>query len=193
MSWFLERTNLSLWCWHQLAQLSHRTHSHRRPLEPQKHDSAIRVCKCQGIFNANKIFKIQLCTGLNVHFANGTTLESEIDVGQGINVGPGKFVKKNKRRALNKRRAWTKCAKLCYKKPIKLENICRQWIFFQNLINVGPLIRLYGVEKKPKLINIGPTFIPDYRVIPKMVGIVWKKAWHQFDLLFLVFCIDEVI
>ena len=32
------------------------------------------------------------------------TLESKIDVGQGINVGPGKFVKKNKRRALNKRR-----------------------------------------------------------------------------------------
>ena len=34
-----------------------------------------------------------------------STLESEIDVGQGITVGPGKFVKKNKRRALNKRRA----------------------------------------------------------------------------------------
>ena len=33
------------------------------------------------------------------------TLESEIDVGQGITVGPGKFVKKNKHRALNKRRA----------------------------------------------------------------------------------------
>jgi hypothetical protein len=33
------------------------------------------------------------------------TLESIIDVGHGINVGPGKFVKKNKRRALNKRRA----------------------------------------------------------------------------------------
>ena len=33
------------------------------------------------------------------------TLESGIDVGQGINVGPGKFVKKNKCRALNKRRA----------------------------------------------------------------------------------------
>ena len=30
------------------------------------------------------------------------TLESGIDVGQGINVGPGKFVKKNKLRALNK-------------------------------------------------------------------------------------------
>ena len=29
------------------------------------------------------------------------TLESGIDVGQGINVGPGKFGKKNKRRALN--------------------------------------------------------------------------------------------
>ena len=33
------------------------------------------------------------------------TLESGIDRGQGINVGPGKFAKKNKRRALNKRRA----------------------------------------------------------------------------------------
>ena len=33
------------------------------------------------------------------------TLESGIDVGQGINIGPGKFVKKNKCRALNKRRA----------------------------------------------------------------------------------------
>ena len=33
------------------------------------------------------------------------TLESGIDVGQEINVGPGKFVKKNKRRAFNRRRA----------------------------------------------------------------------------------------
>ena len=33
------------------------------------------------------------------------TLESGIDVGQGINVGPRKFAKKNKRRALNKHRA----------------------------------------------------------------------------------------
>ena len=30
-----------------------------------------------------------------------STLESGIDVGQGINVGPGKLGKKNKRRALN--------------------------------------------------------------------------------------------
>ena len=70
------------------------------------------------------------------------TLESLIDVGQGINVGPGKFVKKNKHRALNKRRALTKSEKLCYKKSIKLENICRSWKKFQNLINVAPLIRL---------------------------------------------------
>ena len=32
---------------------------------------------------------------------NTITLESVIDVGQGISVGPGKFDKKNKRRALN--------------------------------------------------------------------------------------------
>ena len=31
---------------------------------------------------------------------------------------------------------------------------------FQNLINVGPLICLMS----PRLINLGPTFIPDYRV-----------------------------
>ena len=35
-----------------------------------------------------------------------TTLESVIDVGQGISVGPGRFGKPKKRRALNKRRAW---------------------------------------------------------------------------------------
>ena len=37
-----------------------------------------------------KMVKIRICT-----------LESVIDVGQGIRVGPGKFDKKNKRRALN--------------------------------------------------------------------------------------------
>ena len=36
---------------------------------------------------------------------NHSTLASGIDVGQGINIGSGKFVKKNKRRALNKRMA----------------------------------------------------------------------------------------
>ena len=35
--------------------------------------------------------------------ARSITLESLIDVGQGISVGPGKFAKNNKRRALNKK------------------------------------------------------------------------------------------
>jgi hypothetical protein len=49
--------------------------------------------------------------GLSQH----NTLESGIDIGQGINVGPrpGKLGKNNKRRALNKRRAW----KILQKKP----------------------------------------------------------------------------
>ena len=42
---------------------------------------------------------------LSDFYSNGPrlcfTLESGIDVGQGINVGPGKLGKKNKRRALN--------------------------------------------------------------------------------------------
>ena len=33
-----------------------------------------------------------------------------------------------------------------------------------DLINVGPLIRLYGLEKNQKLISVGPMFIPDCRV-----------------------------
>ena len=45
------------------------------------------------------------------------TLESGIDVGQGLNVGPGTFGKNNKHRALNKR---------------------RDIIFFQKKIDVGP-------------------------------------------------------
>jgi hypothetical protein len=47
----------------------------------------------------------------NSHFVY--TLESIIDVGQGINVGTGNFDKKNKRRALNKLR--------------KVENIRSPW------------------------------------------------------------------
>ena len=54
-----------------------------------------------------------------------STLEFGIDVRQGINVGPGKFGNKDKRRAL-----------------IKLENIHSPWKKFQNLLKVGPLIRL---------------------------------------------------
>jgi hypothetical protein len=36
---------------------------------------------------------------------NNPTIVSGIDIGQGITVEPGKFVKKNKHRALNKCRA----------------------------------------------------------------------------------------
>ena len=36
-----------------------------------------------------------------------STLASGIDLGQGINVGPGKFVKKIKRRALNRHVLYT--------------------------------------------------------------------------------------
>ena len=37
---------------------------------------------------------------------NSFTLDSRIDVGQEINVGPGNFDKKNKCSALNKHTAW---------------------------------------------------------------------------------------
>ena len=40
-----------------------------------------------------------------IFFFNFDTLESGIELMQGINVEPGKFGKKNKRKALNKRRA----------------------------------------------------------------------------------------
>ena len=45
---------------------------------------------CKFKFTEKNLVKHFLCT-----------LESGIDVGQGINVGPGKLGKKNKRRALN--------------------------------------------------------------------------------------------
>ena len=44
--------------------------------------------------------------GHSLHSTSDGTLESVIDVGPGISIGPGRFGKKNKRRALNKRRAW---------------------------------------------------------------------------------------
>ena len=42
---------------------------------------------------------LRLLYYINTYVVN--TLESGIDVGQGINVGPGKLGKKNKHRALN--------------------------------------------------------------------------------------------
>ena len=44
--------------------------------------------------------------GLSLEFS--CTLESRIDIGQKINVGPGKFDKNNNGRALNKHRVWKK-------------------------------------------------------------------------------------
>ena len=40
----------------------------------------------------------------------------------------------------------------------------------QKVIIVGPLIRPQGLDFFSKLINVGSTFIPDYRVDDK-----WKK------------------
>ena len=51
----------------------------------------------------NYTFKVGLWYAVQIR--QRLTLESGIDVGQEITVGPGKFVKKNKRSALNKRRA----------------------------------------------------------------------------------------
>ena len=49
------------------------------------------------------------------------TLESGIDVGHGITVGPGKFVKKNKRRTLNKRRHEQNMQTYVTKNPLNLK------------------------------------------------------------------------
>ena len=52
----------------------------------------------------NCVFFLLISLQVEIHNMGATvlTLESGIDVGQGITiVGPGKFVKKNKRRALN--------------------------------------------------------------------------------------------
>ena len=50
-----------------------------------------------GMYNITSVSLKRMYRGWSPKFA--TTLESGIDVGQGINVGPGKFVKKNKCRA----------------------------------------------------------------------------------------------
>ena len=48
--------------------------------------------------------------------------------------------------------------------------------FSKKMINVRPLIRLQGLEKSPKLINIGPTFIPDCRVLDTSKEIEGKQS-----------------
>ena len=57
------------------------------------------------IFSAQILGKTLMITDNNLSLVvrkKLATLASGIDVGQGINVGPGKFGKKNKRRALNR-------------------------------------------------------------------------------------------
>ena len=63
-------------------------------------------------------------------------LDSRIDLGQGKNVGPGKFGKKNKGRALNNH----------------LNNL---YVLSNKAVGPG---------KNPKLINVGHTSIPEARV-----------------------------
>ena len=54
------------------------------------------------VFSILKSIEFLDCSnGLVWRLIQSPTLESGIDVGQGINVGPGKLGKKNKRRALN--------------------------------------------------------------------------------------------
>ena len=52
-------------------------------------------------FGKKNLIQSQSFSGLLQNFLIKAYLASGIDVGQGINVGPGKFGKKNKRRALN--------------------------------------------------------------------------------------------
>ena len=82
------------------------------------------------------------------------TKEFGIDIGQGINVGPGNFEKKNKHKALNKRRTWRIWMSYYVEKKIKLSKVNKRRAFNKAI----------GPEKNQRLINVGPTFIPDYRV-----------------------------
>ena len=52
-------------------------------------------------------------------------------------------------------------------KLTKIENICRAWKELQKLIDVGHIIRKQGLEKNPKLINVGPRSFPEFGVINK--------------------------
>ena len=50
--------------------------------------------------------------------------------------------------------AVTKCENLCYKKLIKLENICRSW---EKIPKFRALNEAVGPGKNQKLINVEPT------------------------------------
>ena len=48
--------------------------------------------------------------------------------------------------------------------------------FILNLINVGPFNKAVGPRKNPKLINVGPTFIPESRVGPFFTSLVFEGS-----------------
>ena len=83
-------------------------------------------------------FKIILFIAFSGCFFNTVifTLDSGIDVGQGIIVEFGTFAKKNKCRARQISPKNNKFMNLIL--GCKFENICRAWKKFQNLINVKP-------------------------------------------------------
>ena len=56
---------------------------------------------------------------------------------------------------------------------------------FKILISLWPLIRVYGLEKNPKLINVGPTSIAGSRVyfLDAILGITEKKKQGEFSNL----------
>ena len=111
--WFLhEQFGFSLQYWHEqgfllvwvlslkwnLVQSSRFQCPHCKSKFSQKHNLKRHVKqKPEENVPLLEDFKCTLCSKVF-----STTLESGIDVGQGINVGPGKFARKNKRRALNK-------------------------------------------------------------------------------------------
>ena len=61
----------------------------------------------------------------------------------------------------------------------KKKNSHRSWKTFPKLMNVGLLIRLQGLEKNPKLINVVPTSIPESRVSQN------EQCHECFDTFFL--------
>ena len=54
-------------------------------------------------------------------------------------------------------------SKLLLKYKIKLKNIRGPWKKFQKSNNYLVINKAVETEKNPKLIKIGPTFIPEYR------------------------------
>ena len=66
-------------------------------------------------------------------------------------------------------------------KLFKFENVCWARKELQKSLNIWPLIRKQGLEKNPKLINVGPTSIPESRVGNLLsTGQFWSW-YHRFS------------